>query len=203
MSRTFNLLQLVGGCAAVQLISSYIMLAATACRAGWMICCECFTEWHTPRRQGLTGCLPCHCACRPYPWGSELLATLKASSPPAVDISMQLLGPVHVRGGQAYSCQITLARQGPAAAAGTAQQTGTQGMWAANSAAAAGNGLPSTSSPCKLLVGCSSTDELLLLRHVVLERMDSPTQVRPPTSHARAGRQHAPGPMHRGLWGTC
>lgn len=36
----------------------------------------------------------------------------------------------------------------------------------------------STFSPCKLLVGCSDTDELLLLRSVVLERFDSPLQVR-------------------------
>lgn len=140
----------------------------------------------------------CHAVVsRPYPWGSELLASLKVNSPPAVDISMQLLEPV--RGGQAYSCQITVARQGPAVAAEAeaAQQLGVQGAWAANSAPAAGDSLPSTLTPCKLLVGCSSTDELLLLRQVVLERMDSPTKVCPATSHTTAGRQHAP--LHGGF----
>ena len=92
---------------------------------------------------------------------------------------MQLLEPV--RGGQAYSCQITVARQAPAAGGGAAQQMGVQGAWAASSAPAAADSLPSTSTPCKLLVGCSSTDELLVLRQVVLERMESPTQVCPAT----------------------
>jgi hypothetical protein len=32
-------------------------------------------------------------------------------------------------------------------------------------------------TPCKLLVGCTGTDELVLYRHVVLEKMESPTQV--------------------------
>lgn len=116
-------------------------------------------------------------ASRPYPWGSELLAALKANSPPAVDISMQLLGPL--RGGQGYSCKITVARQGPAAGAGAAQQQpGALGTWAAaNSAAGLGHSLPSTVTPCKLLVGCTGTDELVLFRHVVLEKMESPTQV--------------------------
>jgi len=38
-----------------------------------------------------------------------------------------------------------------------------------------------SNSPCKLVVGCSSTDELLLVRSVVLETFQSPLQVR----HAR------------------
>lgn len=33
-------------------------------------------------------------------------------------------------------------------------------------------------SPCKLVVGCSGTDELLLLRSLVVEKFDSPMQVR-------------------------
>jgi hypothetical protein len=113
-------------------------------------------------------------AFRSYPWGSELLATLKAHTPPAVDINMQLLGPLH--NGQGYSCQITVARQGPAAGAAQ-QQLGALGRWAANSPGGAGDGLPSTVTSCKLLVGCTGTDELVLYRHVVLEKMESPTQV--------------------------
>lgn len=52
-----------------------------------------------------------------------------------------------------------------------------RGQQAAAAAAAEGGSKLGSFSPCKLLVGCSSTDELLLLRSTVLERMESPMQV--------------------------
>jgi hypothetical protein len=123
---------------------------------------------------------------RPYPWGSELLAALKAASPPAIDISLQLLGALP--GGRGHSCQVTLSRVAGTGAASNslaAIQSGSlgpEGAWAdrgqqAAAAADGGHKLGSLSA-CKLLVGCSSTDELLLLRSTVLERLESPMQVR-------------------------
>jgi len=116
--------------------------------------------------------------------------------PPPVDISMQQLE--QLPGGRGHSCQIVLTRQLPAAA-GTAMganSTSAQqypgahqgaGGTFANSGAVAGQAgtFPDSSSnstasfsPCKLLVGCSGTDELLLLRSLVVEKFDSPMQVR-------------------------
>lgn len=116
--------------------------------------------------------------CRPYPWGSELLAALKATSPPAIDISLQLLGTLP--GNRGYSCQITLTRVAAAAAAVQSSGAGPGSVWAggAQSAAVAGGGSVGSFSPCKLMVGCSSTDDLLLCRGVVLERLEEPMQVR-------------------------
>lgn len=126
---------------------------------------------------------------RPYPWGSELLAALRAVTPPAINISMQVLGTLPC--GRGYNCQVTLTRGTAAAAAASsssaAQQSGAAGggssnAWAGMQQTAPGaepessSGLVST--PCKLLVGCSSTDDLLLLRGLVLETFQSPMQVR-------------------------
>lgn len=116
--------------------------------------------------------------CRPYPWGSELLAALKATSPPAIDISLQLLGTLP--GNRGYSCQINLTRVAPAAAAMQSSGAGPGSVWAGGtqSATAPSGSSVGSFSPCKLMVGCSSTDDLLLCRGVVLERLEQSMQVR-------------------------
>lgn len=116
-------------------------------------------------------------SCRPYPWGSELLAALKATSPPAIDISLQLLGTLP--GNRGYSCQINLTRVASAAAAVQSSVAGPGSVWAggAQSATAEGGSSVCSFSPCKLMVGCSSTDDLLLCRGVVLERLEQSMQV--------------------------
>lgn len=133
-------------------------------------------------------CFVDHARCvRPYPWGSELLAALKAASPPAIDINLQLLGPLP--GNRGYNCQVTLSKV-TAAVAGTAgsnaaaMQAGGLGpgiAWAGTAqqsvAADSSSNGSSSFSPCKLLVGCSSTDDLLLLRGMVLERLNEAMQV--------------------------
>jgi hypothetical protein len=43
--------------------------------------------------------------------------------------------------------------------------------------AAAERKIYSSFTPCKLLCGCSSTDQLLLMRSMVLETFESPMQV--------------------------
>ena len=133
-----------------------------------------------------TGCNVASCV-RPYPWGSELLAALKANTPPPLDINIQLLE--QLAGGRGYSCQIILTRKAAAPAAGaTAQQhgffagAGLQGAAAAGavqtaSDAAGPGGFGGSRSPCKLLVGCSSTDDLLLLRSLVPDKIDTQVQV--------------------------
>jgi hypothetical protein len=99
----------------------------------------------------------------------------------------------------ALNCQLTLTRadnSSSTAARGSYQSTitGAWGMAAAPGAgagpgAAAGGGVApaaavaaerkiySSFTPCKLLCGCSSTDQLLLMRSMVLETFESPMQV--------------------------
>jgi hypothetical protein len=63
-----------------------------------------------------------------------------------------------------------------AAAAGAAGTTGS-GAAAAGAPAAAERKIYTSFTPCKLLCGCSSTDQLLLMRSIVLETFESPMQV--------------------------
>lgn len=128
--------------------------------------------------------VPHLCACRPYPWGSELLAALKAVSPPAVTITLQLLGPLPGRG-KGYNCQVTLTKEpsgtapaAAAAAAGAARAAAGSGVSSMGNGAEGGVGSSRTFTPCKLLVGCSGTDELVLLRNLVVERFEPTLQVR-------------------------
>jgi hypothetical protein len=146
---------------------------------------------------GAPACSPSNCcgpvvcvvARRPYPWGSELLAALRAVTPPAINISMQLLGTLPC--GRGYSCQVTLTRGASAAGAASSSSAAAQSgaadidsskAWAGTQQTAPG-GEPESdsrrgSTSCRLLVGCSSTDDLLLLRGLTLETFQSPMQVR-------------------------
>lgn len=106
---------------------------------------------------------------------------------------------------RALNCQLTLTRcdstntntSSAASRGSSGHQTTITSTWALPAAgapvAAAGNGASSaggvgalptlehkiftTFTPCKLLCGCSSTDQLLLLRSLVLETFQSPLQV--------------------------
>jgi hypothetical protein len=110
---------------------------------------------------------------------------------------MQLLGTLP--GGRGYSCQVTLTRGTAAAAAASSSSAahqcvvlhqiesgaaggGSSNAWVGMQQTAPGAKPESSSgrasTPCKLLVGCSSTDDLLLLRGLVLETFQSPMQVR-------------------------
>jgi hypothetical protein len=100
---------------------------------------------------------------RSYPWGSELLAALKAVTPPPVSLALQTLQPLP--GGRGYSCQVTLTK---------AMQPPSGFAAGGGPGAAAGAAASASFSPCKLLVGCSSTDKILLLRTLVIERFESP-----------------------------
>lgn len=137
-------------------------------------------------------------ACRPYPWGSELLANLRAMIPPAVTMQLQVL---EILSNRAVNCQLTLTRiEGTAGSTATVTAGGHASVgsnqtsiskWAvpmhhATSTAAQGpspqdaarvNCVYQTHTPCKLLCGCSNTDQLLLMRSVVLETFASPLQV--------------------------
>jgi hypothetical protein len=66
---------------------------------------------------------------------------------------------------------------------------GSSNAWAGMQQAAPGAKPESSSgrgsTPCKLLVGCSSTDDLLLLRGLVLETFQSPMQVRVLQSYSK------------------
>lgn len=109
---------------------------------------------------------------------------------------MQVLGQLPA--GRGYSCQITLTRTAAAAAAapgaaatlaaaipssraGPTYQAAPQHMMQQQAGPEVvedgRRSMYSTFAPCKLLVGCSSTDDLLLLRSVVLEKFYSPLQV--------------------------
>jgi hypothetical protein len=99
----------------------------------------------------------------------------------------------------ALNCQLTLTRANSSSsntAARGSHQTTITGTWGTAAAAAAGQagsgaagaaaGAPAAAAerkiytsftPCKLLCGCSSTDQLLLMRSMVLETFESPMQV--------------------------
>ncbi|KAF8067393.1 MER3 [Scenedesmus sp. PABB004] len=112
---------------------------------------------------------------KPYPWGSELLANLRAITPPAVSMDLEVLEQLPTG---VLACRLTLTRTAPpVAAAGGPWQQGGSGQPRGEAAAGASGRALTTFTPCKLLCGCSTTDQLLLLRGLVLETFESPLQL--------------------------
>jgi hypothetical protein len=95
----------------------------------------------------------------------------------------------------ALNCQLTLTRANSSSntAARGSHQTTITGAWGTAAAGTTGSGaaggpvagapavaerkIYTSFTPCKLLCGCSSTDQLLLMRSMVLETFESPMQV--------------------------
>lgn len=82
--------------------------------------------------------------------------------PPDITIALTLLQPPS-GASRAARCQLTLTRGALPTSGG-----------------ATGSSSASSYSPAKLVCGCAGSDELLLLRSLVLETFASPLQVRDP-----------------------
>lgn len=117
---------------------------------------------------------------------------------------------------RALNCQLTLTRKEGTAhvAAGTSFDCGARNGYQTsindgaasmhNATLAAAEGAPrhdaalsnpiyQTHTPCKLLCGCSNTDQLLLMRSVVLETFISPLQVSQSPLHTQGCMLHTIG----------